>query len=109
VWGYRVIVARSGSEALARAQEETPDLILMDVQLPEMDGLTAVCELRKTEAIKTIPIITLTALAMQGDKARCLAAGANVYLSKPVQLRQLVLTIDQLLAEQAAMPKEPTL
>jgi len=81
----------------------------MDVQLPEMDGLTAVCELRKTDAIKTIPIITLTALAMQGDKARCLAAGANVYLSKPVQLRQLVLTIDQLLAEQAAMPKEPTL
>ncbi len=107
VWGYRVMVARSGSEALARAQEEIPDLILMDVQLPEMDGLTAVCQLRQTIALQSIPIITLTALAMQGDKDRCLAAGANVYLSKPVQLRQLVLTIEQLLAEHAASQKEP--
>lgn len=107
VWGYRVIVARSGPEALARAQEETPDLILMDVQLPEMDGLTAVCELRKTAALQTVPIITLTALAMQGDKERCLAAGANVYLSKPVQLREMVHTIDRLLAEPTIAPKEP--
>lgn len=105
VWGYRVIVARSGSEALARAQAEAPDLILMDVQLPEMDGLTAVCEIRKTTQLQQIPIITLTALAMQGDQERCLAAGANVYLSKPVQLRQLVLTIDRLLAEKTAVPR----
>ena len=99
IWGYRLMVARSGVEALACVDKELPNLILMDVQLPDMDGLTAVRQLRTIETFKEIPIIVLTALKMLGDEERCLAAGANEYLSKPVQLRQLVMSIDQLLTE----------
>lgn len=106
VWGYRLLVARSGTAAMTQAYEEKPDLILMDIQIPEMDGLTAVRQLRQDEQFKHVPIIALTALAMQGDREQCLEAGANEYLSKPVQLRQLVFLIDQLLAEGNNFSKE---
>jgi signal transduction histidine kinase/CheY-like chemotaxis protein len=91
--GYRVAVARDGAEALERAREERPDLILMDVQMPGMDGLEATRHMRADADLADVPIIALTALAMPGDRERCLEVGANEYLSKPVSLRELVQAI----------------
>lgn len=92
--GYQVIVAHNGVEALARAREVRPDLILMDMQMPEMDGLETTRRIRANDDLAAIPIIALTALAMAGDADRCLAAGANAYMSKPVRLRELILLIE---------------
>jgi|GEM_PF-392062 len=89
--GYRMIVAHNGREAVELAHTQHPDLILMDIQLPEMDGLTAIHRLR-TEG-QSCPIIALTALVMPGDRERCLQAGANDYLSKPVGMGQLLAAI----------------
>ncbi len=91
--GYQMVVARSGLEAIMRAREVQPDLILMDIQMPGVDGLEATRRIRADAGLANIPIIALTALAMPGDRERCLAAGANAYLSKPVTLKDLVLTI----------------
>jgi len=88
--GCHVLVARNGVEAIARAQHQRPDVILMDIQMPGMDGLEATRRLRADPHTAAIPIIALTALAMTGDQERCLAAGADAYLSKPVRLRELV-------------------
>jgi CheY-like chemotaxis protein len=98
--GYQLIVARNGAEAIKLALERQPHLILMDIQMPEMDGLEAIRQLRSEASFTTTPIIALTALAMPGDQERCLAAGANVYLSKPANLRRLVETIEAQLAMQ---------
>ncbi len=98
--GYRVIVARNGKEAIERAQEECPTLILMDIQMPRMNGLEAMHSIRNQASTAHIPIIALTALAMPGDRERCLEAGANEYLSKPVNLKHLLQTIAQQIAEE---------
>jgi signal transduction histidine kinase/CheY-like chemotaxis protein len=95
--GYQVVVARSGAEAITQAKEERPDLILMDIQMPEMDGLEATRRLRTDPTLTSVPIVTLTALAMPGDRERCLEAGADSYLSKPVSPKELVKTIETLL------------
>ena len=92
--GHRVIVARNGEEAIQRVKEEKPDLILMDIQMPGMDGLEATRNIRADSDLMDIPIIALTALAMPGDRERCLEAGANDYISKPVSLRGLVEAIE---------------
>ena len=94
--GYQVIVARDGTEAVQQAREQRPDLILMDIQMPEMDGLEAIRQIRSDDAqsVATVPIIALTALAMPGDPERCTEAGANAYLSKPASLRELVRLIE---------------
>jgi PAS domain S-box-containing protein len=92
--GYRLVVARDGAEALERAREERPDLVLMDIQMPGMDGLEATRHMRADAELADIPIIALTALAMPGDRERCLEAGANDYLSKPVSLKRLVQAIE---------------
>jgi PAS domain S-box-containing protein len=91
--GYRIAVACNGSEAIELAHQQQPDLILMDIQMPEMDGLTAIRRLRSDNDLAKVPIIALTALAMPGDRERCLDAGANDYLSKPVSIRQLLKAI----------------
>lgn len=95
VKGYRVIVARDGLEAIQLAEQTLPDLILMDVQMPCMDGLEATRHLRANPSFLHTPIIALTALAMTGDRERCLEAGANEYLSKPFSLKHLVRIIDK--------------
>lgn len=91
--GFQVSVARNGKEAIERTQEEQPNLILMDIQMPVMDGLEATHRLRADAALAPIPIIAVTSLAMPGDRERCLDAGANDYLSKPIHLEKLVKTI----------------
>jgi PAS domain S-box-containing protein len=93
--GYEVVVARNGAEALTRAQETPPDLILMDIQMPGIDGLEATRRIRSDERLGAILIIALTALAMPGDRERCLEAGANDYLTKPVSLRTLLAAIEK--------------
>jgi PAS domain S-box-containing protein len=88
--GYRVIHALNGEMAIALIQQENPDLVLMDIQMPVMDGLTAIAKIRTELGLTDLPIIALTALAMDGDAEKCLGMGANNYLSKPVKLKQLV-------------------
>ena len=95
--GYEVLIANDGQEAIDRTRDAHPDLILMDIQLPVMDGLTATQVIRHDLGMTEIPIIALTALAMPGDKERCLAAGADLYLTKPVRLRSLVETVGKML------------
>ncbi|WP_420329818.1 response regulator [Spirulina subsalsa] len=99
--GYRIELAKNGQEAINQAVALSPDLILMDVQMPGMDGLEAMKRMREMPELATTPIIALTALAMDSDRDRCLQAGADEYLSKPVRLKQLTLTIQQLLTPPA--------
>ncbi|MBI3151234.1 MAG: PAS domain S-box protein [Chloroflexi bacterium] len=87
--GYQILAARNGMEGVMLALKEKPDLILMDVMMPVMDGVEATKRIRAEEELRDIPIIALTALAMQGDRERCLQAGMNDYLSKPVQMKEL--------------------
>ena len=95
--GYRLIFAKDGQQAIDLTKEHHPDLILMDIQMPVIDGLEAIKQIRLDPDLVDVPIIALTALAMAGDRDRCLAAGANDYLSKPVKLKQLNLLIQQVL------------
>jgi signal transduction histidine kinase len=95
--GYQTILARNGLEALNIAQSELPDLILMDIQMPKMDGLEAIRHIRERPQLRDIPIVAITALAMNGDREKCLNAGATDYLTKPVKLKQLSTTIQQYL------------
>jgi PAS domain S-box-containing protein len=88
--GLTVILARNGLEAVHMAKQHKPDLILMDIQMPEMDGLEAIQRIRTEPDLQEIPIIALTALAMPGDRERCLSVGATDYLTKPVSLKHLL-------------------
>jgi CheY-like chemotaxis protein len=101
--GYRVIVARNGAEAIERAREARPALILMDIQMPVMDGLEATRQIRALAGYSETPIIALTALAMPGDRELCLAAGMNDYLSKPLSLKKLASTIESYLKHEEAL------
>ncbi len=95
--GYRVMIARNGWEAFAHTKEYHPDIIVMDIQMPEMDGLEAIRHIRADKNGEHIPIIALTVLTMPGDREKCLLAGADEYFSKPVSLRGLARTIERLL------------
>ncbi len=95
--GYHTILARNGLEAINLAQSQLPDLILMDIQMPKMDGLDAIRHIRKHPQLMDVPIVAVTALAMSGDREKCLSAGATDYLTKPVRLKQLSTTIQQFL------------
>jgi PAS domain S-box-containing protein len=95
--GYSLLVAKDGQQAIDLAQTAQPDLIVMDIQMPGMDGLEAMRQIRLDPTLVSVPIVALTALAMTGDRERCLEAGANDYLTKPVRLKQLVATIQQFL------------
>jgi two-component system cell cycle response regulator DivK len=90
VKGYRALEATTGEEAIALATEHAPDLVLMDVQLPDLDGVEALRRLRTDERTATIPVLALTAQAMQGDRERFLAEGFDGYVSKPVNVRELL-------------------
>nr|WP_290227932.1 response regulator [Trichocoleus desertorum] len=88
--GYQVIHAVDGAQAVAIAQSEAPDLILMDMSLPVLDGWQATQQIKAIPTTHTIPIIALTAHALAGDREKCLAAGCDEYEAKPVNFNQLV-------------------
>ena len=91
---YRVITGHNGEEGIRLCRENMPDLILMDVQMPVLNGIQAAQRIRAEERIKRIPIIALTALAMNGDREKCFQAGMNDYLSKPVSIDELQKVIE---------------
>ncbi len=97
--GYRLVIAHNGRKAIDLALQTHPDVILMDIQMPEMDGLEAIQRIRQMPELADTPIIALTALAMAGDRDRCIEIGANDYLSKPVSLKQLVKKINGYLTD----------
>jgi len=107
--GYRVVVARDGREAVDRALVEPPALVLMDIQMPGLDGLEAIRLMRGEPKLAGVPIVALTALAMPGDRERCLAAGANAYVSKPLSLKELRAMLAAYLGPPAApdLPRHP--
>jgi two-component system, cell cycle response regulator DivK len=82
--GMRVVQARSGPEGLALARREGHDLIIMDIQLPGMDGYAVTKELRKDPALRGVPIVAVTSFAMPGDRERALEAGCSGYIEKPI-------------------------
>jgi two-component system, cell cycle response regulator DivK len=91
--GYRTLEATTGGEAVELAAEHAPDLVLMDIQLPDFDGVHALRRLRADERTAAIPVLAVTAQAMQGDGERFLAAGFDGYVSKPVNVRELIGTV----------------
>ena len=97
--GHTVFIAETGRAALGALETESFDLIMMDVQMPEMDGIEATEAIREHEKTtgKHIPIIAMTANAMMGDKERCLAAGMDAYVSKPIQIKELLAVIESFL------------
>jgi CheY-like chemotaxis protein len=97
--GYRLIIARNGEDAIAIAKATKPPLILMDISMPGMDGLEATTLIRADQELTNIPIIALTALAMPRDREKCIAAGVNEYLTKPVRFKHLLNMIVQLLSQ----------
>jgi CheY-like chemotaxis protein len=94
---YQIVVARDGQEAIDCVKTRQPDVILMDIQMPGIDGLEAIQQLRRDPTYADLPIIALTALAMTGDRDRCLEAGANNYLAKPIKLKELTTMIQKVL------------
>lgn len=94
--GFVVEAARNGAEALGKAEAFDPDLVVMDVQMPGMDGLEATRRLRETPALQGTPVLALTALVMPGDRERCREAGVDEYLAKPVSLESLVQSVGRL-------------
>ena len=96
--GCQVYEARNGADGVASAIQKKPDLILMDVQLPDIDGLEATKRIRASEADGDIPIIALTSYAMPGDKEKCLAAGCTGYIAKPINVDTFIAEIEEILA-----------
>jgi two-component system, cell cycle response regulator DivK len=100
--GYEVLMAEDGALGVTMAQERKPDLILMDMSLPVMDGWEATRQIKAAEATRAIPVIALTAHAMAGDEEKALAAGCNDYETKPVDLPRLLAKMEALLQGRGA-------
>jgi len=100
--GYQVILACDGSQGVQRARVDRPDLIVMDMGLPVLNGWQATHRIRSMPATRTIPIIALTAYAMKEDRARCLAVGCDEYETKPVEFNRLIEKIQTLLGKAVA-------
>ena len=100
--GYEVVIAVDGGQGVALARTEAPDLILMDMNLPVLDGSEATRQLRAAPATRSIPIIALTAHAMSGDREKALEAGCDDYDTKPIELERLLGKIEVLLKKETA-------
>ncbi len=99
VSGYKTIEATDGDKGVELAKSKKPDLILMDIQMPEMDGLEATRILKVDATTSNIPILALTSYAMKGDKERMLQAGCDGYLSKPFDIQELLKQVAKYLSE----------
>jgi two-component system cell cycle response regulator DivK len=93
--GYRTLEASTGGQALMLATEHAPALVLMDIRLPDMDGVEALSRLRMDERTASIPVLAVTAQAMKGDSERFTEAGFDGYLSKPVDIEELLVIVEQ--------------
>lgn len=98
--GYETIETKEGLEALNLARNERPDLILMDIQLPEISGLDVTRRLKADDAIRAIPIIAVTAFAMKDDEEKILSAGCEAYISKPISIMPFLNTVRRFLGEE---------
>ena len=92
-FGYRTVKTRDGRQALPLAREHKPDLIIMDIQLPEISGLEITDRLKKDEALKKIPVVAVTAFAMKGDEERIRSGGCEAYVSKPISITMFLETV----------------
>jgi two-component system cell cycle response regulator DivK len=95
--GMEILQTRNGTDALKVAKQERPDLIVMDIQLPEMSGLEVTERIKSDPDLKPIPVIAVTAFAMKGDEERIRAAGCEAYLSKPISIDRFIATVKQFL------------
>jgi two-component system cell cycle response regulator DivK len=102
--GHEVLCATDAETGLTLARSERPDLILMDIQLPGMDGFAATAMLKQDPVTAGIPVIALTAMAMKEDQEKSQVAGCDAYISKPLRYQELYTTIDALLARRALQP-----
>lgn len=101
--GYETIETKEGLEAIALTKRERPDLVLMDIQLPEISGLDVTRRIKADESVRDIPIIAVTAFAMKDDEEKILAAGCQAYLSKPISIVTFLSTVKQYLGEEAVV------
>lgn len=98
--GYKVVQTRDGLSALEIARKHMPDLILMDIQLPEVSGIEVTKWLKEDEALKRIPVIAVTAFAMKGDEQKIREGGCEAYISKPISVMSFLQTIDKFLKQE---------
>jgi CheY-like chemotaxis protein len=96
--GYTIVKATSGEEALRLTGEAVPDLILMDIHLPGLDGLSVVRQMKEDDRTSGVPILALTAHAMRGDRDRFLQAGCDGYISKPIDVKSFIPSLEQYLS-----------
>ncbi len=97
--GYRTVGAETGRKGIEMAISEKPDFIILDIQLPDMDGIDVLCAIRRSEANGRVPVIAMTSYAMSGDRDRFLAAGCNGYIEKPINPETIIKDIENCLAE----------
>ncbi len=96
--GHQIIEAYDGNQGIEVARKESPDLILMDIQMPEIDGIEAMKRIKKISSLRNVPIIAYTAFAMRGDKERLLSEGFDDYLAKPVTVENIVAVVNKFLS-----------
>ncbi len=93
--GYNVLQTRDGMEALRQARQHRPDMIIMDIQLPDISGLEVTKWLKDDEMLKTIPVVAITAFAMKGDEERYLEGGCDAYIAKPISIANFLQTVER--------------
>ena len=98
-FGYRTVKTRDGRQALPLAREHKPDLIVMDIQLPEISGLEVTKWIKEDDDLRSIPVIAVTAFAMKGDEERIRQGGCEAYLSKPISVTKFIETVKAYLGE----------
>jgi two-component system cell cycle response regulator DivK len=94
-YGYEIVKTGSGAAVLELARQHRPDLVLMDIQLPDVSGLDAVRLLKEDPQTQAIPVIAVTAFAMAGDERRALDSGCDAYIAKPIMLREFLATVEK--------------
>ena len=98
--GYRVVGAEDGLTGLSLVEREHPDVVLLDINLPDVDGYEVVRRLRANQTSRSLPVVAITAKALPGDAERALAAGCDLYMSKPIAVRELWATLERILSAQ---------